>query len=868
MIRRDLNKTGEPAPSSFYFLLVLVFALFGCQAEHQNSSGLNVYDDALEIRLIDSQPNIQTPIGLTIDDRDHLYFLESHTHTPPSDYAGPSFDRIKRSQQLTKNLEPKGWIIYADSIEDGMNLTWYKGKVFLVTKDQVEVFQDLNGDGIADKRDVLLNMNPPDDVYDHAGLLGICVSPDEWLYVSRGNTGGKRWKITGSDGSNISGFGDGGNIMRCRLDGSNLEEVCTGFWNPFDLKFTAEGRLLATDNDPDSRGPNRLLEIVEGGHYGYESLYGGSGLHPFLAWNGELPGTLPYAAPLGEAPTALIDASFTNFPDEYQGQILVQIWEENNIVRIPMEEKGASIGGRPEVLIQGGEDFHPVAFATNSKGDLFMTDWVVRQYPNHGKGKLWMIKGKSVRLDARIQGKSNLAHLSITKIELRSSLESKDPFVRLMGRRKLLEERRLLDLFDFFTDPDPALRIQALLIANQMDKPMPAPLLKDLLSDSDIEVQRAAMIHLAKKGRVDLAEDLHNTLLNGQIPDVLFETFLATKRHLQPGFQTGLRDASSRYDEQLQLEVPKGTIRDLITNDRLDPKLRAAAMPHWNDFEDDEAHLMIDMLLTEQDPILMTSLLQAAVTLNDKDLTKAILHVVNDQNQVSSVRMQALVALDHNKERYDDMVMVLLDEKDPLLLQTAIWYLGSSLDSSILSRVKKWISPLPPEEHRTIKPIWDLLQGESDGQIPQNDSLWHDELTSRKPSVEMGRIIFQLKRTQCQSCHQIGGWGGSYGPDLTHIGSSKSKTQLIDAVLKPSLEIAPEWQGWFLIDSSGTSHMGRQIDVGLNSAKLMHQDGSFYTHPSPQDYGVLEASLMPEGLEHTMTVQAFADLIGYLELCR
>ncbi|MEZ4828028.1 MAG: hypothetical protein R3C61_17350 [Bacteroidia bacterium] len=50
------------------------------------------------------------------------------------------------------------------------------------------------------------------------------------------------------------------------------------------MKFTSDGRLLLTDNDPDSRGPNRLIEIVPGGDYGYQSLYGGSGIHPF--WRG------------------------------------------------------------------------------------------------------------------------------------------------------------------------------------------------------------------------------------------------------------------------------------------------------------------------------------------------------------------------------------------------------------------------------------------------------------------------------------------------------------------------------------------------------------------------------------------------------
>jgi glucose/arabinose dehydrogenase len=99
--------------------------------------------------------------------------------------------------------------------------------------------------------------------------------------VSRGNTGGSPHAWVGSDGRRLEASGNGGDIVRCRPDGSKLERVATGFWNPFDLKFDRRGRLLCVDNDPDSRGPNRLVHVVAGGDYGFKSLYGSSGLHPY-----------------------------------------------------------------------------------------------------------------------------------------------------------------------------------------------------------------------------------------------------------------------------------------------------------------------------------------------------------------------------------------------------------------------------------------------------------------------------------------------------------------------------------------------------------------------------------------------------------
>ena len=45
--------------------------------------------------------------------------------------------------------------------------------------------------------------------------------------------------------------------------------------------------------------PCRLIDVVMGGDYGYKFRYGRSGLHPYTAWNGEIPGTLPMVAGTG-----------------------------------------------------------------------------------------------------------------------------------------------------------------------------------------------------------------------------------------------------------------------------------------------------------------------------------------------------------------------------------------------------------------------------------------------------------------------------------------------------------------------------------------------------------------------------------------
>lgn len=93
-----------------------------------------------------------------------------------------------------------------------------------------------------------------------------------------------------------------GAILRCNLDGSELETVAWGLRNPFGLAFAPDGRLFATEHGSDERGgrfvvgdPDDLYEIIDGAWYGWPDFAsgirlddrhwgdGGQGREPVLA---------------------------------------------------------------------------------------------------------------------------------------------------------------------------------------------------------------------------------------------------------------------------------------------------------------------------------------------------------------------------------------------------------------------------------------------------------------------------------------------------------------------------------------------------------------------------------------------------------
>src|SRR5690606_5802471 len=165
-----------------------------------------------------------------------------------------------------------------------------------------------------------------DGDYPHNGLSGIAFAPDDRMFIGTGENLGLPYTATGSDGREIAVVPGGANVFRMRRDGSELELVATGMWNAFSLAADGAGRVFAVDNDPDARPPSRLLHIVPGADFGYRYDLGRSGLHPFQAWDGELPGTLPMVAGTGEAPTGILDVRLAKLGAGREQGMLVTEW--------------------------------------------------------------------------------------------------------------------------------------------------------------------------------------------------------------------------------------------------------------------------------------------------------------------------------------------------------------------------------------------------------------------------------------------------------------------------------------------------------------------------------------------------------------
>lgn len=375
-----------------------------------------VMDPRLKIELFAEHPQIVTPTGIDVDSKGRVWAIESNTHFPPEGYAGHKSDRLLVMQDKDADGRADDIKVYADGLVHAMSVAvrpvWYpvaskptdktgtvppKLSVYVATRREVVLLHDDDGDLKSDRKEVLVSLDTPGN-YPHNGLAGIAFDATGWMFFGFGENLGADYKIIGSDGITLSGGAEGGNIYRCRLDGSQLSRWATGFWNPHASCVDAFGRLFSVDNDPDSRPPCRLLHIIPGGDYGYRFRNGRKGLHPFTSWNGEIPGTLPMVAGTGEAPSGIVAYESDGFPAEYIGNLLVGSWGDHRIDRFRLVPQGASYRSLAEPLVVGTQDFRPVGLAVAPDGSLFCTDWVSREYKLHGKGRIWRISSVTPRV--------------------------------------------------------------------------------------------------------------------------------------------------------------------------------------------------------------------------------------------------------------------------------------------------------------------------------------------------------------------------------------------------------------------------------------------------------------------------------------
>lgn len=797
-----------------------------------------VFDSSCSIHLFAEHPQIVTPIGATFDHKGRLLVVECHTHFPPEDYQGPKVDRIR----IVEDTDGDGRADHFGTFWEGSHATMSLRRgpapwIYVATRMKVFRIADRDDDGVAETVEELVRLDTPGN-YPHNGLCGLAFDQQGHLYFGLGENLGEPYRLIGRDGRLLRGGGEGGNVYRCTWEGDRLEQVATGFWNPFGIHVDLQGRVWAVENDPDASPPCRLLHIVPGGDYGYQFRYGRTGRHPLQAWNGELPGTLPMTAGTGEAPCAVLPI---------KGKLWVTSWGDNRIERFTLLPRGASFSASVEVVVQGDHEFRPVDFALSPSGELFVTDWVDKSYPVHGRGRIWRITFRQA-VDRRNDGMPPLT----SEEQLAHSLMHPAG----TGTNQGIEQRRA-----FLDHPDPFLRQAAVWAEIQQPVTTAAPwdasatigvkvaqlqrarwlaahgqalseeLLQKALTDESLEVRLYAVRMVADFRVVGLRRLLEQQLTDIRNSPRLFQAILAAWEWLDSGRVSLSKEPA--YDEYL--------LRVLQSADT-PPLLRATAL-RLIDPDHRQLHLgRLERWTADEADVLRREAIRTAALRTSDDVVPLLARVAMDEGRGEPERADALTGLaGRGKEYLSWLLDVAARPGESSLAQAA---------RLALRPPRNWgLTGQPPSE------------AELDALLRQLD---------RPGDPEQGwRLFFSPHGGRCAACHRWSGRGNWVGPDLTGIGRRIPRRRLLQSIVDPSREIAPQYVPWIVELADGRIVVGLSVGVDSQSQRerFVLQDGSIQEVPRQEIISrrASPTSIMPAGLHQVLTVQELRDLIALLE---
>src|SRR4051812_17899715 len=151
-------------------------------------------------------------------------------------------------------------------------------------------------------------------------------------------------------------------------------------------------------------------------------------------------------------------------------------------------------------------------------------------------------------------------------------------------------------------------------------------------------------------------------------------------------------------------------------------------------------------------------------------------------------------------------------------------------------------------------------------QNPPLDPYRRTALTQPGDAERGAKLFADEQRLVCAKCHSIDGAASKAGPDLFAIGDKFGRRDLVEAVLLPSATISPGYQTVVIETKDGEEIQGILKRASDSAIELMNADGKLLSIPSAQIKARKgsSVSLMPEGLQASVSPQEFTDLIEYL----
>ena len=768
---------------------------------------IELLQPGVKLTMLAEHPDLVTPTGIDVDEQGNIWSVSCHTHFRPEGYDGPQHDEVVVFDANGKNRRVFYNKTYATMhVECGP-----EGWIYLAQRDRILRVKDTDGDGVGDTVETLAALDTVAD-YPHNGLSGMAWDPEGGLVFSLGENFGKDWTLTAKDGSKVSGRGEGG-VFRCTAEGTKMRRIAKGFWNPFGLVVRSDGEIFAAENDPGSRPPCRLLNVVEGADYGFQWVYGSAAVHPFVAWNGELRGTLGMVHPSGEGPCAVV---------ELGGGVMIPSWSDHSIDFFPLHRRGAGFTSERIPLLKGSDFFRPTCMVSAGKGVFYFNDWVFSSYPIHKRGRLWKLEIEDdapwlkkthdpITSEATLARELREGKAKLDNPKLIALARGQDSMLSDAALTALARESWTVDQVRQLPQADRVWVFVALRRNDMHDEQWP----RAFLTDADPEMRFESLRWIADAVLISFMPQVEAMLNDASLDYRLFEAVLATWNTLRGEPGAGVTNPE--------------VLVERITNPKTPARLKGFAL----------------RLAPPTHKSITLDMLREFATSDDSDLQLEAIRTLAARRASADIATDAMRSPQQRAE-------AILGVDDPAVLRT----LAASESAIIRDEAKRALRMTDGFQPSTSRPSLD----QTEAWLKLLDAL------PGKANAETGRrLFFNSKVATCAACHRHSGRGNVVGPDLTFVAQQGDRTAILRSILEPSREVAPQFYPSLVKLKDGTEFMGILL---RSSSTEVFRDLTGKEKSFPQTDIVsrteLKTSLMPPGLVMTLTDEELRDLLAFL----
>ena len=381
----------------------------------------------LEAKLFACEPTIVNPSAMDVDSKGRVWIAEGANYRLFQKWGKlrPGGDRLVILEDADGDgFAEKATTFYqGDEINTALGVCVLGDKVIVSCSPNILVFEDKNHDDKADGPPKILFTGIEGKDHDH-GAHAAHFGADGKLYFNLGNAGLQlktpdgKW-VVDKDGNEVRAHRhpyQEGLVLRCNVDGSEVETLAWNFRNNFEVVPDSFVTLWQSDNDDDGNKGVRINYVMEYGNYGYrDEMTGAAWSQARTGWEKEIPrrhwhlndpGVVPTLLLTGGgSPTGICINEGNLLPEVFHNQMIHCDAGPRVVRSYPVTKAGAGYEATTVNILESPDDtwFRPSDAVMAPDGSLYVSDWNDSGVGGHymADQKLETMTGRVIRVAPR-----------------------------------------------------------------------------------------------------------------------------------------------------------------------------------------------------------------------------------------------------------------------------------------------------------------------------------------------------------------------------------------------------------------------------------------------------------------------------------